>query len=324
MQIKSFSRFYPRNYVLKISRMISFAGKKQDAEEFLGKTFVYSIAGLLLGFGLSITFGLETIVAALVALGLGAGINMISFMSLFFLVDARTKKAEQALPDMLQLMASNLRAGMTPYQAMIMSKRPEFGPLEEELNYATTKALGNENFYHVLMNMGKRINSSLIERTMKLIISSLKSGGHLANLLEELAQDISDTRGLKNEITANTKTYTMFILFAVLIGAPLLFAISIHFVGVVEGMQSKSNIATADFGLGLMSGELSINTAFLANISIVTLIITSLLACMLVGVITRGNQKYGLRYVPIVMGGSIIMFFIARTVVTNMFVGLTS
>ena len=67
-------------------------------------------------------------------------------MIVYYKQKDRTERIEQALPDMLQLIASNLRAGMTPYHAMKLASRDEFGPLKEEMDYATTKALGIENF----------------------------------------------------------------------------------------------------------------------------------------------------------------------------------
>ncbi|MCK5493471.1 MAG: hypothetical protein KAJ14_10215, partial [Candidatus Omnitrophica bacterium] len=45
----------------------------------------------------------------------------------------RIKKIEGIFPDFLQLVASNLRAGMTVDRAMLLSSRPEFAPLDEEI-----------------------------------------------------------------------------------------------------------------------------------------------------------------------------------------------
>jgi flagellar protein FlaJ len=318
---RTLARIYPNPYKNRFAKMMIFAGMTEDANLYLGKALVYSTMAFFATLAISSLFG-YILYGAIIGLVLAVLIQFLSYTKAFFRMDARTKKAEASLPDALQLMASNLRAGMTPYQAMVLAKRKDFGPIEEEFSYATTKALGNESFTQVLLNIGKRINSATLERAMKLIISSLKSGGHLANLLEELARDISETRSLRNEIITNTRTYTMFILFAVIFGAPLLFSISIHFVGVVNNMQAKSNIATSDFGLGLLIGQLDITPEFLGQVSVVTLTVTSFLACFLIGVISQGKGKYGLKYAPILIGGSLLMFFVARVVVSSLFTSL--
>ena len=45
----------------------------------------------------------------------------------------KIKKIESAFPEFLQLMASNLRAGMTIDKAMLLSSRPELAPLDSEI-----------------------------------------------------------------------------------------------------------------------------------------------------------------------------------------------
>ena len=45
--------------------------------------------------------------------------------------------------------------------------------------------------------MAKRIDSPILDRAMKLFAASMKSGGHLAQLLEDLANDIAETKALK-------------------------------------------------------------------------------------------------------------------------------
>ena len=45
----------------------------------------------------------------------------------------RLKKMESSFPDFIQLVSSNLRAGMTIDKALLLSSRKEFAPLDEEI-----------------------------------------------------------------------------------------------------------------------------------------------------------------------------------------------
>ena len=99
-------------------------------------------------------------------------VHFLIYLLIYFKVADRTKRVEDSLPDALHLIAANLRAGMTPFQAMKVSARKEFGPLKEEIEYATTKALGTESFSKALLNMNNRIKSSILERSMKLFTTS--------------------------------------------------------------------------------------------------------------------------------------------------------
>jgi len=86
----------------------------------------------------------------------------------------------------------------------------------------------------------------------------------MANLLEDSAKDIAETHGLKKDLVTGTKTYTMFIMFTVVIGAPLLFSISMQFVEIMSGMQGAGATPTDDsFGLGMSSGEITITPEFI-------------------------------------------------------------
>ncbi|MEE9525829.1 MAG: type II secretion system F family protein, partial [Candidatus Woesearchaeota archaeon] len=208
-----------------------------------------------------------------------------------------------------------------PFQAMKLAARDEFGPLKEEIEYATTKALGTESFSEALLSMAKRIKSPILDRAMKLFSASMKSGGHLAQLLEDLANDIAETRALKKELITNTKMYSMLIMFMVVIGAPLLLAVSIHFIKIISGMQATTGAAEAGFGMAALIGTISLTPGFLTKLSVVILFITSLLASMLMGVIAEGKEKYGLKYAPLVITGSLIVFVISQYIISG-FLGI--
>ena len=57
-------------------------------------------------------------------------------------------------------------------------------------------------------------------------------------------------------------------------------------------------------------------------ISIVMLILTSLLASNLLGVIQEGKAKYGLKYAPVIVILCLIVFFILRKFISNFFAGI--
>src|SRR3989338_8958155 len=81
-----------------------------------------------------IVFYFYNFLAALVSffLTLGMCIGFIYFRD-YFAIAGRIKRIEEVFPDFLQLMSSNLRAGMTIDRAILMSTRPEFNPFDEEI-----------------------------------------------------------------------------------------------------------------------------------------------------------------------------------------------
>ena len=247
-------------------------------------------------------------------------VQVLLFTILYFRAEDRARRVEEVLPDALQLISSNLRAGMAPFGALRVAARPEFGPLEEELKIATTKSLGAESLESALMSIGTRIRSESLNRVLKLFSSSIRSGAKLADLLQEAARDITDTQALKREMATNTKTYSMFILFAVVGGMPFLLALSIHFVKMMEVIRPE-RLGEAAGAIGFGGGEQLITIAFLTQISYVIIFVTSFLASAMMGVIKEGKESYGARYVPVIMSLSYVLFFVAKVVISGAFVG---
>lgn len=328
------ARLVPKKYRNYLEQMLVYAGEKRTADFWIGSASVLAVVVFIIMVlsrlvflpaektayteVIPLAFPFLYIIIALLSLLI---VQFFIYITIYFKALDRTRRVEEVLPDALYLMSANLRAGMTQFQAMKLAARKEFGPLKEEIEYATTKALGTESFAKALLSMTKRIQSSMLDRSMKLFVTSMKSGGHLAQLLEDLADDIAETRALKKELITNTKMYSMLIMFMVVIGAPLLLAVSIHFIRIISDMQISAGISEAEFGMDFLAGTITLTPEFLTKLAIVMLFITSLLASMLIGVIVEGKEKYGLKYAPMVITGSLIVFAISRYIITGFFAG---
>ena len=314
------ARLLPLKYRNSVKQLSIYAGQSLDVDIYLGLATTlglsFAIISLLIPFAFAQDF---TALFAAVAVGVFVFIELIAYLSVYFKAEDRTKRVEEALPDALQLVAANVRAGMTPYKALKLAARKEFGPLSEEINHVTSRAMGTESFADLLLEMSKRIRSETLERAMEMFTTAMRSGGRLAVLLEELAKDIDETRSLKRDLMTSTKTYISFIMFTIILGAPMLLSISIQFITVITSMQAKAGVSDAGFGLSMLAGEITITADFLTKLSIAMLIMTSLLASMLLGTIKEGKPKYGFRYAPIIIVGSLIAFVVFRHFVANFF-----
>ncbi len=315
-----FARVCPKAFREHVARVLAYGGSAEDVNSYLGSSillsFIVFIAVSLIPWALGMGFREMYFIFGLAFFIL---VQAVYYMLAYLKAEDRTARIEAVLPDALQLVSANLKAGMTPFQALKASSRKEFGPLKEEIDRAVAKSLGTESFEEALMQISQRIKSELLERSLKLFTSAMKSGSHLAALLEELSKDIAETRSLKKELTTNTKNYMMLIMFTVIIGTPLLMAIAVHFLGIITDLQAKTGASAAGFGMEFLAGEIAISTDFLAKISVFLLIMTSLLACMFIGVLKEGKAKYGLRYSPVVLAGSFAVFFIVRYLIGRVF-----
>ncbi|MFH1257954.1 MAG: type II secretion system F family protein [Candidatus Micrarchaeota archaeon] len=309
------SKFTTRSQRNHFRQELAYAGVSEEAEVWLGQVILLA---LLCG-GAAFMAGWVLIGEALIQVL--ALYFVIAFMMVFvsFIVhlnaeiDDRKRRLEEVLPEALQVVAANLRAGMSPVVALRASARPEMGPLQEEIKLATTKSLGTESFTDAMHEMARKTTSAVFQKIVALFTASLKSGGHLALLLENTAADLREAQELKKELVSSTKLYAAFILFTVIIGTPMLLSVSIHFSEMVLKLQQQApsqGIASELSSVPLISTPLSPN--FLNNSALVVLLITSVLASALLGVINRGNYSTGLKYAPMVAASSIAVFIIVK------------
>ncbi|MFH0860383.1 MAG: type II secretion system F family protein [Candidatus Altiarchaeota archaeon] len=304
------SKVYPKGYRNGVRKNLGYAGIETPVEIWLGQSlfigfFVLIAISALARFGNPVLFYTLAFLSFMIY-------QVGSYSIPYFQAMNRSNAVDEMLPDLLRLMATDIRAGMTPFQAIKVSARDEFGILKHELDRASAKSLGIGSFNEALLEMCDRLNSYALNRAMRLFIRSMEGGGQLANVLDETARDISENLSLKKELLSATRTYTILILVSVLIGTPLLLTISIHFTERVNEMRESLNVSDMEnFDLGMLL-NMGFDPAVLENISAITILVTTLIACMLFGVIVEGKEKYGLKYAFFLVPLSLILFYAFR------------
>lgn len=236
----------------------------------------------------------------------------------------RIKKIEGVFPDFLQLMSSNLRAGMTIDKAILLSSRPEFSPLDKEILETGRDIATSKNIERALIDLSKRIGSEKIHRTMLLIISGVKSGGNLAVLLEETSANMREREFIEKKAYSNVLMYVIFIFLVVSIFAPALFSLSNILVGVLTKILSSVPQQTQGaLNMPFVSmSKVAISTQFTTYFSIVFIITIDVLASLILGLVSKGEEKEGLRYLPPILIISLSVFFLAKIFISRFMAGL--
>ncbi|MFH1290238.1 MAG: type II secretion system F family protein [Nanoarchaeota archaeon] len=224
----------------------------------------------------------------------------------------RIKKMEQAFPDFISLMASNLRAGMTIDRSLILSARKEFDPLDKEIMQVGKDILTAREITEALHDMGERINSEEIKKTLQLLISGIRSGGNLSVLLEQTAKNMRERIFVKKRAASNVLMYVIFIFFAVSIGAPLLFGLSSVLVEIMSNLFSGIAVGDANVNLPFTLTEINVSTTFILYFSIVFIITSAVLASLILGLVSKGQEREGLRYTIVLIVLALTVFFVSR------------
>lgn len=336
---RRFATIVPEYQYTRISRMLAYAGIEEYPDVWIGSRVLLALLGGVIGalIPLSVLRVMGFYTFEFTAMGqadmlflaelsmifgtvfLGVSI-LLFYLHVYYLRHDRTKRVEDVLPDFLLMIAANLRAGLTPFSAFQAAARPEFGPLEKEIKIVATKTLGSISFTDALNQLTERIDSNVLRRTVVFFEEGLKSGGKMAQLLETSAAEMREMEGLKKELMVNTKTYTIFLIFILVLGLPLLLAISSQFLVTFSEIQSQLRPGEASGITTIAVPAIGIDAEFVGNIALVIIVGSSLLISIFMGVIAEGKLLYGLKNFPILALSSWAVFLLFRFVVSS-FIG---
>jgi len=315
-------RLMPNSYKERIEEWLMFAGSKKSPKGFVNYVFSFSF---------SISFLLALFINMLIPLPgiLFVSLWVLIFLSMFALfhgfliiiIDKRAGSVEKILPDALQLMAANSRAGYIPSRALLMSARPEFGILSESIKTAGKEMMAGKCLKDSIEYIHKNIKSDMLKRTLKLISEGIRSGGHFASLLEENADDIRRVQIIKKEMRANVMLYIIFIFFAGAICAPLLYALSGFLIETIGGFGAMAQVPEGvmqEISFINFSG-LDISQEFLFVFSLLAIVVTTVFSGLIIGLIGSGKERDGIKYIPILAIMALLIFLLSGSMIGSIF-----
>jgi len=232
------------------------------------------------------------------------------------------KKMEEVFPDFISLMASNLRAGMTIDQAMLLSSREEFAPLDKQIVRVGKDIVTGKKVNLALSDMAVRINSEKIKKIIMLITSGMGAGGNLSVLLEETATNMRERNFVEKRAASNVLMYVIFIFFAVAFGAPLLFGLSSVLVEILTNMLSSLPSDGMNVSLPFTLTNVTISLNFVVYFSILFMVVTDILASFVLGLVNKGEEKEGVKLIIPMIAIGLVIYFISRVILLRYFSGV--
>ena len=220
---------------------------------------------------------------------------------------------EDVLPDYLQLTASNIKAGMTIDKALWYAVRPKFGVLANEIETVAKETMKGEDLKIALQKFADKYDSILLKRSISLLSEGIDAGGEIGSLLNKIAVNIQENKIMRKEMAANVTTYVIFITFASVLAAPVLFALSGVLIKVIASLGGVlgSSTSTASSGLAISFSGAGIQFSDFKIFAIISLMITSFFSSMIIATIQKGNVKAGFKYIPIFIISALVLFFIS-------------
>lgn len=307
-------KLYPPKLRKNYEQNIKNAGIGKPLEVYYNSIFIKTV---IVSLASSIIFYLFKL-SPLYSLAVFVFLNLFFYFRTSLKASTRIRKMEGVFPDVISLTASNLRSGTTIEKAFLLSARPEFDPLDVEILKVGKDISTGKDVVSSLKIMGTKINSEKISKVVELIISGLRAGGNIADLLEQTSRNMKEKEVIERKIASTTLMYVIFIFFAVAVGAPVLFGLSSVLVEIVINLaQRVPDLSNTQMDLPFTFSSISISLNFVIYFALAFIILTDFISCFVIGLVNKGEGKTGLKFFIPILVISLALFFVIRSLLSK-------
>jgi Flp pilus assembly protein TadB len=263
-----------------------------------------------------LVFSFWIICLALLSAAIIGGIAFYLNMKIF----ARVKEIDSALPDYLILVSTNLKGGLSFEKSLWSAMKPEFGVLSDEMGMVSKKVMTGSDLAEALKEFAEKYDSPSVKRTIDLILGEIQSGGQVAKVLDQTIDSLRKTRLIKEEMSANTLMFTIFIAVIVIFISPLLFALAYNLLSILISVSAQIAPALEDAkGLPFKMKEVPLNKEDFKIFSMLALTIISVSSAMILSIIQKGDIKSGLKYILLFVIVSVVFYLIFVNALSGVF-----
>lgn len=240
----------------------------------------------------------------------------------------RQKVLEENLPEFLILVSTNLKGGLSFEKSLWGSIKPEFGLLSQEMSVVSKKVMTGTELTEALNEFTDKYDSPTLTRTINIIVGQIESGGEVAEVLDHQIDNLRKTKVIKEEMSANTLSFTIFIGAIVIVISPLLFALAFTLLEILIDVSGQIGGASGGGGAGVLGGDdisfddISVDEGQFRTFSIAALVVISFFSSLILSIIQKGDIRGGLKYMPFFIASAIIMYLILLSVFGGFFGGI--
>lgn len=320
----NFERLVSRSMARGLSKELDLSGVKWSVNRLLQLMALPAAAIIIVLLIVLYYFQLGALISVGGAVALGVVYAALVYLYLEYKIDQRKSRMEGMLPDYFQIVAANLRSGISLERAMLLAARPEFGLFSEDIKEMSRRVFGGQTLEASLQELASRYRSFQLKHAVRMIIESLRYGGAMADLIAQLARDIRGQQLVQKEVAGQMLMYSIFVAFASMIAAPVLYGLTTQMIVVTDGVWSgilQSNpggLPTVGVSF-LKPSPPKITPSEYKTFSYAAVIIITGFASLIMSAISSGSAVRGLRYLPVFVIVGLIIYTIVQGVVGALF-----
>jgi len=321
----SFEKLVSRSIGLFLARKLALTGLKMSLDKLLSIMIVGGFLVLIgVSFGVLIVLQYNAGFSALAGIGSTVLFETVVYMSLDYEIDDRKTKLESMLPDYFQITSANLRSGISLDRAMLLAARPEFGFFSNDVKEMSRKVFGGETLDAALQELSSMYISETFKHAIRMILEAQRYGGAMADLLEQLSRDIRMELLVRKEITGQLFMYSIFIAFAGLIAAPVLYGLTSQMIVVTSkvwnGILASNPGGLPTTGISfLRPSPPHITPSTYNTFAIIAVMIITGFASLIMSAISTGSTVRGMRLLPVFIIIGVTIYFVVGNAIATVF-----
>ncbi|RAP51462.1 MAG: hypothetical protein BZ138_05165 [Methanosphaera sp. rholeuAM270] len=275
----------------KIQRIIVDAGLFIKTEELIAVIIVLMIIVFITTLTFSLIFNTSLSLSVFTTIL----VPVLLIFYVYYKNEKRLEEIELELPDYLRQLSSLIKVGLGLESALNELTKTVNNSLNDEIKRALLETSFGRPFDEALMDIANRNTSDNLKHSFGLIIHSWYSGGNLSEVLESMANDLSDTIMLKKERKAGVMMSVMFLIISSVVATPF----CLGMIRLYTDFISKS-------------GRTNPLTDVIPISSMGYVIIQSVLVSILIGIVMYSDSKKGIKYILVLVPLSILVYYISQ------------
>ncbi len=320
-----FERLLGRDVSKFVSTELDLAGMNTSANTIMEIAIIgFAVALVVVSAVLVLYVQINIALAFLGGIMAGGMLILIMYATLEFKIEQRKSFVESILPLYLDLAPASGRRGLALTNAMTIVQRPEFKHFNDEVKLMGKQLYSGESMDSVLTQFTSRYRSQELKRTIRMILEAERYGGGMTDLLKQIAKDLRNEHIIQKEVSGQLFMYTIFIAFAALVAAPVLFAMTSVMIKITLEVWSKislnalSSVPSAGISF-LKFSTPQVTLGAYQDFSIASIILITGMCSFIVSAIASGKMIRGVRYLPLFILIGVVIYFVVSLVIASIF-----
>lgn len=200
------------------------------------------------------------------------------------------KRKEELFTEFLFKLSEMMRGGLDPIKSVNELAKAEIGVLTPHIRIAANRMAYGDSFERAMKAMARSTGSELIARYTELVIEASYSGGGVSDLILKCSDDMRSILSIERQKEGDLKQFVLIFYFAQIIIIFICYTLTNDLLPYFTDLGSTSflgdnEIANMDFSTGFFH----------------LILINSFFGGLIIGKISEGDVRYGLKHVTILM-----------------------